>query len=677
MCGLCGVVGVGDQAVVERMTLALAHRGPDDMGVRFFPEEQVGLGHRRLSIIDLSDCGHQPMPNEDETIWIVFNGEIYNFQELRRDLEGRHRFRSNTDTEVILHLYEEVGTDVVRYLNGMFAFAIYDRRPTTGSRLLTVGGKVLETDLRSSASGRSFSPRGRLLLVRDRLGIKPLYYYQHGTRFAFGSEIKAILASGLYSPDINWQGLYDYFTYLYVPCPETIFKGIFQVPPAHALELEVQTRELRMWRYWQVDASRVQTKWKRNRDSYEAMKQELRNLLADSVQHQMISDVPLGVFLSGGVDSSILTGLVAAASSQPVKTFTIIFRGKDVEFYNEQDAARAVAHKFGTEHHEIAVDIADPTEMLGLVEFFDQPFGNPTFYLMYLISKHTRAEVKVALCGAGGDELFAGYPRYRAMALARLLRWVPRPLLGGARRMIGMVSDDYRTATLRRAQKFLYGLDGDFARQFVKWTYFLDEEGKRDLLHQSVQTRERDGAGFLASERIIRQYLAESPLDDFGNRVLHLDVQTFLLDNILEYTDKMSMAVGLEVRVPYLDHRVVEHSLAIPFHYKLRGAKSKIILKDAFADLLPELNQRAPKKGFNVPLAIWMRDRLDHYFDRHMGRAEIERQGILNWDYIQLLRQHHRTGKRDVSYELFSIIMFDVWYRKYILQSGIREFTMS
>ena len=668
MCGICGVVGVGDETVVERMTQALAHRGPDDMGVCFFPEEQVGLGHRRLSIIDLSDCGHQPMPNEDETIWIVFNGEIYNFRELRRDLEGRHRFRSNSDTEVILHLYEEVGADVVRYLNGMFAFAIYDRRPTHEGRRPMVGDRVLETDFRSSASGRPFSPRGRLLLVRDRLGIKPLYYYQDGTRFVFGSEIKSILASGLYSPDINWQGLYDYFTYLYVPCPETIFQGIFQVPPAHALELDVQTRELRMWRYWQVDAPRVQAEWEGNRDSYEAMKQELRNLLADSVQRQMISDVPLGVFLSGGVDSSILTGLMAAVSSQPVKTFTIIFQGKDVEFYNEQDAARAVAQKFGTEHSEITVDIADPTEMLDLVEFFDQPFGNPTFYLMYLISKFTRSQVKVALCGAGGDELFAGYPRYRAMALSRWVRWTPRFVLDGVRRILEFASDDYRTPTLRRARRFLDGLHEDFARQFVRWTYFLTEEQKRLLLKHPAWTGGRGNGIVVPSDRIVRRYLEESPLQDLGNRVLHLDVQTFLPDNILEYTDKMSMAVGLEVRVPYLDHRVVEHALRIPFHYKLRGVQSKVILKETFADLLPERNQRSPKKGFNVPLAIWMRDHLDSYFDQYMSWVEVERQGILNWEYIQLLRQQHRAGKQDNSYELFSIIMFDVWYRKYILR---------
>lgn len=645
MCGIAGVVNWGNHETVARMTDVQRHRGPDDSGVCFFPEERVGLGHRRLSVIDLSPAGRQPMSTDGGQVWIVFNGEIYNFGDLRRDLEhGGCRFRSRTDTEVLLHLYEKEGTECVRRLNGMFAFAILDRR------------------------------RGKLILARDHLGIKPLYYYHDKGRFAFGSEIKAILSSGIYSADLNWQGLYDYFTYLYVPCPQTIFRGIFQVPPAHVLELDLRRNHLQLWRYWQLEGAGAKRR-DGGRDSEEA-KEILRGLLADSVQRQMISDVPIGMFLSGGVDSPILTGLMAQISPQPVRTFTVVFEGKGLKFYDERDAARAVARKFGTVHSEITVGITEPLEMLDLVEFFDQPFGNPTFYLMYLISKHTRRETKVALCGAGGDELFAGYPRYRAMALARWLRWMPRPLLHGARWLLDLPGDTYRTMTLRRMRRLLDGLDEDFARQFMKWTYFLDDTQKKLLLNHLAYATGGANGGCLPSDRIIRRYLQDSPLADFGNRVLHLDLQTFLPDNLLEYTDKMSMAVGLEVRVPYLDYRVVEHSLAIPFHDKLRGGKSKVILKETFADLLPDANRKAPKKGFNVPLAIWMRDRLDRYFDHSMSRAEVERQAIFNWEYIQLLRDQHRAGKRDNSYELFSIIMFDVWYRKYILQVSPSEGTL-
>ena len=638
MCGIAGTVNWGDEATLARMTDAQSHRGPDDRGVALFPEEGVGLGHRRLSIIDLSPAGHQPMANDDASLWVVFNGEIYNFMDLRRELERRGAlFRSKTDTEVILRLYEAEGVECLRRLNGMFAFALLDRR------------------------------RRKLLLARDHFGVKPLYYFYDRGRLAFGSEIKAILASGLYTPDVNWQGLYDYFTYLYVPCPQTMFSGVLQVPPAHVLELDLATGRPHLSRYWQLPRP---DHVGRNGGDYEQAKSKLRELLADSVRRQTVSDVPLGVFLSGGVDSPILTGLMAEASSRPVKTFTVVFRGKNLGLYDEGENARAAAKRFATEHHEIPVDISEPVEMLELVEHFDQPFGNPTFYLMYLISKATRPEATVALCGAGGDELFAGYPRYRAVDLARWFHLVPHPLIRAAGRALCLASDDYRTATLRRARQFLSGLDKDFARQFVNWTYFLADGQKRSLMNGVTRAVEPPG-GFLPSERVVRRHLEESPLDDFGNRVLHLDVQTFLPGNILEYTDKMSMAASLEVRVPYLDHRVVEHSLSFPFRHKLRRGRGKRILKEAFADLLPAENYKAPKRGFNFPLSVWMRDYFDHYFDRLMSRAEVARHGIFNWDYIRLLREQHRSGKNDNSYALFSVIMFDAWYRKYMLGDDV------
>jgi asparagine synthase (glutamine-hydrolysing) len=635
MCGICGMVGFGDADLLRQQRDRLAHRGPDRAGAIFFELEKVGLGHRRLSIIDLSPDADQPMTQEDGSLWLVFNGEIYNFQELRDGLQKRgHQFKSRSDTEVILHLYEEEGASCFARLNGMFTVALYDK------------------------------PRGKLILARDQLGIKPLYYVHKGNRFAFASEIKGLLACGIHSPILNRQALHDYFTYLYVPCPETIFEGILQLPPAHVMELDIRSNTLRSWSYWRADPQSAEGNGKEI--SYEETKQELRDLLTDSVRRQMVSDVPLGVFLSGGVDSPILTGLMAQASSRPVKTFSVIFQGKDVQFFNEQEAARAVAQKFATEHHEIPVDISDPTEMLNLIDYFDQPFGNPTFYLMYLISKHTRREVTVALCGAGGDELFAGYPRYRAVALTRWLSWLPSPILACGRRLAGVLPNGDRRSRLRRVGQLLEGLEGDLARRFVRWVYFLDETQKAALLYRGNGHFQNGSSPSLSSERIVRSYLNESRLKEFGNRVLHLDVQTFLVDNILEYTDKMSMATALEVRVPYLDHRFVERSLRVPFRYKLRGALGKRILKDTFADLLPECNQKLPKKGFNAPLAVWMRGCLDNYFDQHMSRAAVERQGILNWDYLQLLREQHRSGRRDNSYELFSILTFDVWHRKYL-----------
>jgi asparagine synthase (glutamine-hydrolysing) len=630
MCGICGIVGYGDEQTLRRMRDRLAHRGPDSAGAVFFLPEQVGLGHRRLRIIDLSPEADQPMTQEDESVWVVFNGEIYNFPELRRELEQKgHRFKSRSDTEVILHLYEEEGADCFARLNGIFALALFDR------------------------------PRGKLVLARDHLGVKPLYYHHQGTRFSFASEIKGILASGSYTPEPNPQALYDYFTFLYVPHPDTAFRGVYQVPPAHVLELDLKTNSPRLRPYWRPDGAAGASD-----AGYEESKQELRQLLTDSVRRQMVSDVPLGVFLSGGVDSPILTGLMAQASARPVKTFTIVFRGKDVQFYNEQEAAQAVARKFATEHHEIPVDISDPEEMLDLVEFLDQPFGNPTFYLMYLISKHTRAEVTVALCGAGGDELFAGYPRYRALALGRRLRRLPRPVLAAARGISRLLPDGHRATRLHRARQFLGGLDRDMARQFTRWVYFLDEPRKAALLREDGWLL--DGQrGRLPSERVIRDHLAGSRLEDLGNQVLQLDVQTFLVDNLLEYTDKMSMAVALEVRVPFLDFRFVERSLRIPFRHKLGRRQGKVILREAFADLLPESNRGLPKKGFNAPLAVWMRDRLDGYFGRYLTRPAVERQKIFRWDSLERLRAEHRAGKRDHSHDLFAVVMFDAWYRKY------------
>jgi asparagine synthase (glutamine-hydrolysing) len=356
---------------------------------------------------------------------------------------------------------------------------------------------------------------------------------------------------------------------------------------------------------------------------------------------------------------------MAQSSSQPVKSFTVVFRGKGLEFYNEQQAAKRVSGRFGTEHRELDVEVPNPMAMLDLVEHFDQPFGNPTFYLMYLISQHTRPEATVALCGAGGDELFGGYPRYRAIRLARLLRWMPPPAVAIARWMLSLPGDDYRTMRLRRARQFFEGLDGDLARQFVKWTYFMDEKTKSSVLARDAALNGET----LRSERVVARHLAERGVDGSADSALLVDLQTFLPDNILEYTDKMSMAVSLEVRVPLLDHRVVKLVTSMPFVWKVRGSSTKVILKEACADLLPEGHLTAPKKGFNVPLAMWMRDHLDKYFVAQMNQSEVEKQGVFRWEGIQQLRDEHAAGRRDNAHELFSLIMFDLWYRKYILQT--------
>ncbi|MFN0088101.1 MAG: asparagine synthase (glutamine-hydrolyzing) [Blastocatellia bacterium] len=635
MCGICGIVGAVERETIERMTASLAHRGPDGGGTESFPAHGLSLGHRRLSIIDLSPRGRQPMANEDESLWISFNGEIYNFRELRRSLDpARHRFRSETDTEVILHLFEERGVEAFRRLNGMFAFALYD----------SVGG--------------------RLHLVRDHLGVKPLYYADVGGRLIFGSEIKAILASEAYSPEIDRQSMRDFFSFLYVPAPRTIFRDIHQLPPAHWLEYDLARRRIvRVERYWGPKD------WAAPPVEAGDRRRALRELFTDAVGRQMISDVPLGAFLSGGVDSNVIVGLMAERASRPVKTFTVLFDEPGMDYYDERREARRVSDRFSTEHHELPIDLSRPEEMLDLVESFDQPFGNTTFFLTWLLSRYTRESVTVALSGAGGDELFGGYPRYRAVRRMRALRLLPRPLARATLRGLSRLRDDFADRRLHRLRALLAGLDRDPARQYLKWVYYLDEDRKARLL--------RDGGG-LPAHRILQSHLDEipgasaDPWDD-GNRFSFLDTETFLPDNLLEYSDKMSMAWGLELRVPFLDPRMVEFAFRTPFAEKLNRRGSKMILREAFADLIPPENLRVPKKGFNVPLGAWMRTKLDRYFDELLPREYVEREGLFHHAYITHLREEHRNGKRDNAYELFSILIFDAWYRKYITRTLPRK----
>lgn len=627
MCGICGIVGNMESSVIERMTLSLVHRGPDDGTTEVFPSHKLALGHRRLSIIDLSASGRQPMRNEDGSIWISFNGEIYNYHELKAGLDPqRHRFASQTDSEVLLHLYEERGAEGFKLLNGMFAFALYDAR------------------------------REKLFLVRDHLGVKPLYYTEANGQLLFGSEIKAILAANVYSPEIDWQSAHDFFSFLYVPAPQTIFRGIHALPPAHWLEYDLRARRIvKIERYWNV------ADWgTRNARANEIeLSSELRQLMTDAVEKQMMADVPLGAFLSGGVDSNVIVGLMASQSKQ-VKTFTVLFDEPEMTYYDERVEAQRVADKFATEHHELMIDLSRPEEMLELIEHFDQPFGNTTFFLTYLLSKYTRESVTVALSGAGGDELFGGYPRYRAVQAMKYLRLVPRVAAKAALAALSLQRDDFNDRRLHRVRALLAGLDSDPARQYLKWVYYLDEERKAKLFSKSN--------GHLASHRVLQTHLNDIPANwDDGNRFSYLDVETFLPDNLLEYSDKMSMAWALELRVPFLDPRVVELAFQIPFSMKLNRAGSKTILRKTFADLIPPENLRAPKKGFNVPLGGWMRTKLDHFFDELLPRDYVQREGIFDYDYIQQLREEHRRGQRDNAYELFAVLIFDAWYRKYLL----------
>jgi asparagine synthase (glutamine-hydrolysing) len=578
-------------------------------------------------------------------IWLVFNGEIYNFQELRPRLESRgHRFHSHTDAEVIVHLYEEAGTACVEELDGIFAFAILD----------------LKRDL--------------LFLARDPIGVKPLFYAATADHFLFGSEIKALLASSILTPAPDWQAISDFFTFLYVPGPRTAFDGIQQVPPAHSLTLRLGDNSIALTRYWDVA----------RRDDLESipygkLKSQIQEALTEAVNRQLVSDVPLGVFLSGGIDSTIVTGL-AKRQKTDIQTFTLALNREEYRFFDETEKARSVSRHLGTEHFELSVDFPDLFEILNLVELFDQPFANPTSYLMYQLSRKAREHITVALCGAGGDELFAGYPRSSAVHLARRIAWIPRPLLRFGANALSLLRDSHQTPYLRRARKFLDGVDSDFFVQYANWTYFLNEDQKRRLLPELLRGAS-SSKNLHASAEVLRSAYAQSVLHEEDNRILQMDLGTFLVDNILEYTDRMSMATALEVRVPLLDPAFVEMSLNAPFAYKFRTGESKAILVDAFSEFFPAEVRHAPKRGFNAPLALWARKLFDPYFDASLLRSHPLRKrlgddvgaawndGILDLNFVQKLRLQHRQGKRDNSHELFACILFDVWWRKYIKKS--------
>ncbi|MGH9803457.1 MAG: asparagine synthetase B family protein, partial [Blastocatellia bacterium] len=362
------------------------------------------------------------------------------------------------------------------------------------------------------------------------------------------------------------------------------------------------------------------------------------------------------------IDSNVIVGLMAR-HSQKVKTFTVLFDEPEMTYYDERAEARRVADKFSTEHHELTIDLSRPEEMLDLIEHFDQPFGNTTFFLAYLLSRYTRESMTVALSGAGGDELFGGYPRYRAVQAMKYLRFIPRVAAKAALAALSFRQDDFNDRRLHRARALLAGLDADPARQYLKWVYYLDEDRKAKLFGKATGSNQ-------ASHRVLQHHLDRIPSNwDDGNRFSFLDVETFLPDNLLEYSDKMSMAWALELRVPFLDPRVVELAFQIPFSMKLNRTGSKTILRKAFSDLIPPENLRAPKKGFNVPLGGWMRTKLDRFFDELLPRDYVRREGVFDYEYIQQLRQEHRRGRRDNAYELFAILIFDTWYRKYITKT--------
>jgi len=626
VCGISGFTGslpgIGRaEAVIRAMCDAIRHRGPDDDG--YYVGEGAVLGARRLSIIDVAG-GHQPIGNEDGTVWVAFNGEIYNFLALRDRLErAGHRFRTRSDTEVLVHLYEDRGPDLVSELDGMFAFAIWD------------------------------SPRRRLVLARDRMGKKPLHYALVGDDLVFSSELKALLRHPAVPRALSLPALARYLAFDYVPAPHTIFTGLAKLPPGHVLVFE--DGRARLTQYWDLPAPDDD-----GADGAEAA-DRLAHLLDQATQRRLISDVPLGAFLSGGIDSSAVTALMARHLSTPVKTFSI---GFDEPSFDESPYAREVAACLGTDHHE---EILAPSVLLGLVErlgeILDEPLADASILPTFLLSQYTRRHVTVALSGDGGDELFAGYPTYQAHQVARRLDWTPRPVLSGARALAARLPVSYGDLSLDfKIRRFLSGLGRPLPMRHTAWmgTFGVDELAS--LLQPDVW-RAIEADDVFAE---VRAYATAAGDRGWLGTLLYLDAKLYLQDGVLVKVDRASMACSLEVRSPFLDTAVVEFASRLPARQKLRGLTTKFLLKRSLRGVLPEriLNRR--KKGFGIPVGLWIRGPWRDLFHDMLAPDRLARQGLLNPDAVTRLLAEHLGGTHDHRKKLWNLFVLQLWHRAYL-----------
>jgi asparagine synthase (glutamine-hydrolysing) len=611
-----------DADIVHRMCQTIVHRGPDDEGI--YAQGPVGLGMRRLSIIDLSG-GHQPIHNEDKTIWIVFNGEIYNFPELRRDLEGRgHQFYTHTDTEVIVHLYEEMGAECVQKLRGMFAIALYDQK------------------------------RNSLLLARDRLGIKPLHYALHNGRIIFGSEIKAILAAAPELAQVGQEGLLQYFYFGYIADPLTVFVQVHKLPPGQALEFTAGKIDVRQ--YWDVPSMGTHAP-----APEEEFLEELEKQLAEAVKIRLISDVPLGALLSGGVDSSIVVALMARASGSAVKTFSIGFRNQN---FDETRYARMVAEKFGTDHREMVVD-PDIEQTLGFLSgMLEEPFGDSSMLPTYHVCQMARKHVTVALSGDGGDELFAGYDRYAIAMNRKELNWMPP----GA-------ANFYRHHIHPRLPAGAYGRNRAWNALLSTRDRYLDDVSYLPALDRERSVFSRgflDAASHLPDPRKpFQEFYDRAPATDTLSRLMYLDVKTYLAGDILTKVDRMSMATSLEVRVPILDHVFLEWAAAMPVEWKFRNGTRKYVLKKLAERLgIPHDVLHRRKQGFQLPLVDWMRNELKENFLALLLEPRSLQRGYFRPEAVRSLVKEHVTKRRNRSGILWRMLVLELWHRNFLEAKG-------
>jgi asparagine synthase (glutamine-hydrolysing) len=626
MCGITGIVRSDgaqiDRELLARMNDAIRHRGPDDDGFHF--GDGVGLGMRRLSIIDLKS-GHQPIHNSDRTAWIVFNGEIYNYQELRKQLEARgHRFYTDSDTEAIVAAYDEYGTDCPRYLRGMFAFAIWDERAKS------------------------------LFLARDRVGKKPLLYAQLNGQLVFGSEFMALLQHPDISRDVNYEAIHHYLSFICVPAPLTAYQAIRKLPPGHSLLWK--NGEIKLERYWQIDFSHKIS------ISEEAAGERVVDLLRDAVRVRLMSEVPLGAFLSGGIDSSAIVALMAQESSEKVKTFSIGFEEQD---FSELHHARRVAEHVGAEHHEFIVR-PDAMEILPtLVEHYGEPFADSSAIPSYYVSRETRKYVTVALNGDGGDECFAGYERYAAMNLAqRYAKLLPAAIRNGVIRNVARALPEFqsRANPLRKAQRFLDAASLSPVQRYLRWVSAFDEQAKLNLYSNDFlnQTAAFSTVGFL------EPWFAKANGSGIVDASLLTDTMTYLPNDLLVKMDIASMTVSLEARSPFLDHHLMEFAASLPESLKLRGMTTKYLLKRVLKQFVPAENLTRAKMGFGVPIGHWFRGKMQPFLRETLLSEKALGRGLFNRDRVRQLVDQHVANRVNHEHRLWSLLMLELWFQRFI-----------
>jgi asparagine synthase (glutamine-hydrolysing) len=619
---------------LDRMNEMLRHRGPDEANVKVFP--RAGLAASRLSIIDLTG-GRQPLSNEAETRWIVYNGEIYNFLDLRKELETLgHRFRTRSDTEVVLHAYEEWGENCVLHLRGMFAFVIYDRN--TGIR---------------SPNRETHKDGDYFFIARDRAGKKPLYYYQDANYLVFGSEIKSILAHPSVVCRTNSCMLPFYLTYGYIPGPFTMFANIYELLPGHTLT--VRGGRVSIHPYWNVPHSGMA---EQEPISENECAERLRELLKGAIRARLISDVPLGAFLSGGLDSTAIVACMARLQGKPVKTFAIGFA--DDPSYDELEYARVAARTYGCDHHELIVGPEAIQLLPKIVWHYDQPFADSSAIPTYLVSRLAREHVTVVLTGDGSDELFAGYERFAAARLAEAYHCVPQLLQVAVAQVLGLLPESTTyNGFVRRARRFVQSASLPLIERYLGWVGIFQPAFIRELLTRTVDL---DPVGHFHA------YFDQHQNGDAIGQLLSVDMKTYLPGDLLVKTDRMTMANSLEARCPFLDQQLVEFAAKIPSELKLRGMTSKYILKRAVEGLVPREIIRRKKHGFGVPVGHWFRTSLKRYLHETVLSPVVLNRGYFNESTLRRLIDEHQSGKRDHSHRLWALLTFEIWHQIFIDQ---------